>query len=118
MLFSGTGITGDRDPLLAAAVDRLDGTGQRFAYRELDPDVYGENLNAPAERIALAETMSARTHVKPGITGLWQINGRSDLSWEQSVQFDLTYVAAWSAALDVRILLRTPAAIIRGSGAY
>ncbi|BFU45248.1 methyltransferase [Krasilnikovia sp. MM14-A1004] len=58
VLFSGTGITDGRDPLLAAAAQRLDGTGLRWTYREVDPDVYSENLDQPAyahaDRIALA----------------------------------------------------------------
>ncbi|MER7006431.1 methyltransferase [Dactylosporangium sp. NPDC000555] len=65
VLFSGTGITGGRDPLLAAAADRLAGTGLRWTYREVDPDVYSENLDGPAyahaERIALAVLTATRT---------------------------------------------------------
>ncbi|MGH3753402.1 MAG: sugar transferase [Pseudonocardiaceae bacterium] len=56
--------------------------------------------------------------VKPGLTGLWQISGRSDLSWEESVRLDLRYVENWSLALDALIIWKTVGAVIRGTGAY
>lgn len=59
-----------------------------------------------------------RQLVKPGLTGLWQVSGRSDLSWEDSVRLDLYYVENWSPALDVTILLKTMAAVVTGRGAY
>jgi lipopolysaccharide/colanic/teichoic acid biosynthesis glycosyltransferase len=59
-----------------------------------------------------------RLLVKPGITGLWQVSRRSDLSWEDSVRLDLYYVENWSPVLDFVILARTVVAVIRGRGAY
>jgi exopolysaccharide biosynthesis polyprenyl glycosylphosphotransferase len=63
-----------------------------------------------------------RTHrrllVKPGMTGLWQVSGRSDLSWEDTVRLDLQYVENWSLGLDLAILAKTVLAVVRGSGAY
>jgi lipopolysaccharide/colanic/teichoic acid biosynthesis glycosyltransferase len=56
--------------------------------------------------------------VRPGMTGLWQVNGRSDLTWEESVRLDLRYVENWSPALDVSILWKTVGAVFRGRGAY
>ena len=56
--------------------------------------------------------------VKPGITGLWQVNGRSDLSWDESVRLDLRYVENWSFVLDLQILWKTLSAVTSGSGAY
>jgi lipopolysaccharide/colanic/teichoic acid biosynthesis glycosyltransferase len=56
--------------------------------------------------------------VKPGMTGLWQVSGRSDLDWEETVRLDLYYVENWSLALDIAILLRTVAAVGLGRGAY
>ena len=56
--------------------------------------------------------------VKPGLTGLWQISGRADLSWDESVRLDLRYVENWSPALDLMILWKTAAVVLRGSGAY
>ncbi|HVQ90691.1 MAG TPA: sugar transferase [Mycobacteriales bacterium] len=59
-----------------------------------------------------------RLLVRPGITGLWQVNGRSRLSWEDTIQLDLYYVENWSISLDLAILFRTVAAVVRGAGAY
>ena len=58
-----------------------------------------------------------RLLVRPGITGLWQVNGRSQLSWEDAVRLDLYYVENWSIALDLSILGRTVGAVVRGTGA-
>ncbi|MCZ2825557.1 MULTISPECIES: sugar transferase [unclassified Modestobacter] len=62
--------------------------------------------------------MRRRLLVKPGITGLWQVSGRSDLSWDDSVRIDVRYVENWSLALDLMILGKTLGAVVRGSGAY
>jgi lipopolysaccharide/colanic/teichoic acid biosynthesis glycosyltransferase len=59
-----------------------------------------------------------RLRVKPGITGLWQVSGRSKLSWDETVRLDMDYVDRWSLVLDLKILLRTPAAVVRARGAY
>lgn len=59
-----------------------------------------------------------RLDVKPGITGLWQVSGRSELSWAESVRLDLEYVDEWSLLLDIRIIARTPLAVLRGRGAW
>ena len=63
-------------------------------------------------------SVSRRLLVKPGLTGLWQISGRSDLSWEESVRLDLRYVENWSLALDAVILWKTGRAVLSRSGAY
>jgi exopolysaccharide biosynthesis polyprenyl glycosylphosphotransferase len=72
----------------------------------------------PDEVAQYAEHVRRRLVVKPGLTGLWQVNGRSDLSWEESVRLDLRYVENWSFALDLQILWKTLTVIIWGSGAY
>jgi lipopolysaccharide/colanic/teichoic acid biosynthesis glycosyltransferase len=59
-----------------------------------------------------------RLRVRPGLTGLWQVSGRSSLPWGATIELDLAYVEQWSLATDVRILLRTPFAVLRGEGAY
>jgi exopolysaccharide biosynthesis polyprenyl glycosylphosphotransferase len=59
-----------------------------------------------------------RLVVKPGLTGLWQVSGRSDLSWEQSVRLDIRYVDNWSLRLDAEILVRTVRAVLGHRGAY
>jgi len=65
-----------------------------------------------------ADYVRRRLVVKPGLTGLWQVSGRADLPWEEAVRLDLRYVENWSLAMDVVILGRTLAAVIRSSGAY
>lgn len=62
--------------------------------------------------------MRRRLLVKPGLTGLWQVGGRSDLTWEESVRLDVYYVENWTAFGDVLILARTAKAVFGGRGAY
>jgi exopolysaccharide biosynthesis polyprenyl glycosylphosphotransferase len=72
-----------------------------------------------AEEVAQYENFERRRLlVKPGLTGLWQVSGRADLSWEDSVRLDLYYVENWSFALDLVILARTVNVVIKGQGAY
>jgi len=59
-----------------------------------------------------------RLLVRPGVTGLWQVSGRSDLDWEESVRLDLFYVENWSMASDLAIILKTLRAVIGRQGAY
>lgn len=59
-----------------------------------------------------------RLRVKPGLTGLWQVSGRSDLTWDESLRLDLWYVDNWSLVLDLQILFRTAKAVVTGAGAY
>jgi exopolysaccharide biosynthesis polyprenyl glycosylphosphotransferase len=72
----------------------------------------------PDEAEKYAEHVRRRLVVKPGLTGLWQVSGRSDLSWEESVRLDLRYVENWSFALDLQIMWKTISVLVRGSGAY
>ena len=72
----------------------------------------------PDEVALYEEDVRRRLLVKPGLTGLWQVSGRSDLTWEESVRLDLRYVENWSFALDLMILWKTGSAISRGRGAY
>lgn len=64
------------------------------------------------------DAVNRRLRVKPGLTGLWQVSGRSDLSWDQSVNLDLRYVDNWSLAMDMMILWKTLRVVVFGSGAY
>lgn len=59
-----------------------------------------------------------RHEVKPGITGLWQVSGASELSWADTVAIDTHYIDHWSITLDLVILARTPVALVRGRGVY
>jgi exopolysaccharide biosynthesis polyprenyl glycosylphosphotransferase len=72
----------------------------------------------PNEAEEYAEHVRRRLVVKPGLTGLWQVSGRSDLSWDESVRLDLRYVENWSFALDLQILWKTISVLVRRSGAY
>ena len=56
--------------------------------------------------------------VKPGITGLWQVTGRSRTTFDDMVPLDLEYATSWSLWLDLKILLKTPRAVLAGDGAY
>jgi exopolysaccharide biosynthesis polyprenyl glycosylphosphotransferase len=72
----------------------------------------------PEEVSAYTPEVRRRLLVKPGLTGLWQVSGRSDLPWDEAVRLDLGYVENWSLSLDAEILLRTGPAVLRGTGAY
>lgn len=72
----------------------------------------------PEESAKYGPEVRRRLLVKPGLTGLWQVSGRSDLSWEESVRLDLRYVEDWSLALDAVILWKTVRAVLSGEGAY
>lgn len=72
----------------------------------------------PREVAEYGHDVRRRLVVRPGLTGLWQISGRADLSWEESVRLDLRYVENWSLAFDIVILWKTLGAVVRASGAY
>jgi exopolysaccharide biosynthesis polyprenyl glycosylphosphotransferase len=72
----------------------------------------------PAEVAQYNQDVARRLLVKPGLTGLWQVSGRSDLSWEESVRLDLYYVENWTLAADLSILWRTVGAVLGRRGAY
>ncbi len=73
--------------------------------------------NRDVERFSELDA-TRRFSVKPGITGLWQVSGRSNTNFEQTIQLDLRYIDRWSLLLDTKILARTLSAVLRGSGAY
>jgi lipopolysaccharide/colanic/teichoic acid biosynthesis glycosyltransferase len=56
--------------------------------------------------------------VQPGITGLWQVSGRSDISYDQRVRLDMHYIRNWSIWLDLQLLIQTIPAVLFGRGAY
>ena len=72
----------------------------------------------PSEVVRYDEDPRRRLAVKPGLTGLWQVSGRSDLSWSDTVRLDLLYVDNWSISLDLVILCRTVKAVLGHRGAY
>ena len=135
----------DADTRLHQVLDRNEGSGLLFKLRE-DPrvtpvgrwlrrfsldelpqlfNVLGGSMSLVGPRPPLPReveqydsSVRRRLLVKPGLTGLWQISGRSDLSWEESVRLDLRYVENWSLLLDVAILWKTWRAVLGQSGAY
>jgi exopolysaccharide biosynthesis polyprenyl glycosylphosphotransferase len=100
---------------------------RRFSLDELpqlvnvllgDMSMVGPRPALPSETEQYGRATSRRLLVKPGITGLWQVSGRSDLSWEDSVRLDLYYVENWSFAGDIQILWKTLHAVASRRGAY
>jgi exopolysaccharide biosynthesis polyprenyl glycosylphosphotransferase len=83
-----------------------------------DMSLVGPRPPLPDEVAKYGDDVRRRLVVRPGMTGLWQVSGRSDLSWEESVRLDLRYVENWSLMLDLQILWKTWSAVARGSGAY
>lgn len=96
----------------------LDELPQFFNVLARDMSVVGPRPQVRREVHSYDGVMRRRLLVRPGITGLWQVSGRSDLSPEESVEFDISYVENWSMLLDVRIIARTLRAVLRGDGAY
>jgi exopolysaccharide biosynthesis polyprenyl glycosylphosphotransferase len=72
----------------------------------------------PEETIRYSDLQRGRLRVKPGVTGLWQVNGRHDLSFEDYVRYDLFYVENWSLTMDLYILAKTVPALLGGRGSY
>lgn len=128
---NGTETQVDRGPLFKMEADpRVTASGRfirRYSIDELPQlfDVLAGRMSLVGPRPPLPDEVSRYAHdvrrrllVKPGMTGLWQVNGRSNLSWDESVRLDLYYVENWSVALDMLILWRTFAAVVGKDGAY
>lgn len=122
----------DRDGLMFKMkadprVTRVGGWLRKFSLDEL-PQLFnvvlgqmslvGPRPPLPEEVEKYADDVRRRLLVPPGVTGLWQVSGRADLSWEESVRLDLRYVDNWSLALDLQILWKTARAVLGGGGAY
>ena len=108
-------------------VTKLGATLRRYSLDEL-PQLFnvlagsmslvGPRPPLPEEVVKYGRDAERKFLVKPGLTGLWQVSGRSNLSWEQSVRLDLRYVENWTLAMDALILWKTFGAMLRGGGAY
>jgi exopolysaccharide biosynthesis polyprenyl glycosylphosphotransferase len=96
----------------------LDEFPQFYNVLRGDMSLVGPRPAVPQEVARYGNHMRRRLAVKPGITGLWQVSGRSDLSWTDALRLDLRYVENWSFALDLQIIWKTWSAVLRGSGAY
>ena len=80
--------------------------------------VVGPRPGLPSEVARYQPWHRQRLEVKPGITGLWQVSGRSDLTFDEMCLLDIYYIENWSLALDIQIMLRTIPRVLFGSGAY
>lgn len=83
-----------------------------------DMSVVGPRIITPEEIHKYGAHGSKLVSVMPGLTGLWQVNGRSDTSYEERVTLDMEYIEQWSIWLDLKILLQTVPAVLKGDGAY
>jgi exopolysaccharide biosynthesis polyprenyl glycosylphosphotransferase len=112
-----------RDPRVTTVGARLrkwslDELPQLINVLRGEMSLVGPRPALPEEAAKYASHVRRRLVVKPGVTGMWQVNGRSDLSWEETVRLDLRYVENWSFALDMQILWKTVSVMMHGSGAY
>ena len=96
----------------------LDEIPQFINVLKRDMSVVGPRPPLASEVKTYDDYARRRLLVRPGITGLWQVSGRSDLSWEDSVRLDLYYVENWSMMADLLIALRTAKAVLSHDGAY
>ncbi|AXK46872.1 sugar transferase [Brachybacterium saurashtrense] len=96
----------------------LDELPQLWNVLRGDMSLVGPRPALPREATGYDGDAQRRLSVRPGITGLWQVSGRSDLSWEDTVRLDLYYVDNWSFTQDLQILVRTVRAVLASSGAY
>ena len=83
-----------------------------------DMSVVGPRPQVRREVDTYDDLVHRRLVVKPGLTGLWRISGRSDLEVEDAVRRDLTYVENWSVTNDIAIIARAVRTVLRGAGAY
>ena len=83
-----------------------------------DMSLIGPRPALPSEVREYSTDLQRRLVVKPGLTGLWQVSGRSDLTWEETVRLDLQYVDNWSWTLDLKIAVKTFRAVVLHQGAY
>ena len=108
-------------------VTRVGGVLRRWSMDEL-PQLFnvisgsmslvGPRPMLPDELALLGDAEQRRHLTKPGMTGLWQISGRKEVSWDDRMRMDLHYIETWSISLDIVILAKTAKAVITGHGAY
>ncbi len=81
-------------------------------------DEFGPRPPLPSEVSQYEDWHKQRLVARPGLTGLWQVSGRSDLSFDEQVLLDIYYLENWSLLLDIKILFRTVPIVLFGRGAY
>ena len=96
----------------------LDEAPQIFNVLKGQMSIVGPRPGLPEEVDHYKDWQRLRLNAKPGITGIWQVNGRSDIPFDEMVKYDLYYIEGWSFWLDIKTILRTVAAVLRSKGAY
>jgi len=96
----------------------LDELPQLFNILARDMSLIGPRIIAPPEIKNYGQWGETLLSVTPGLTGLWQVSGRSDTSYEERVRLDMEYIHNWSIWLDLSILSRTIPTVLKGDGAY
>jgi lipopolysaccharide/colanic/teichoic acid biosynthesis glycosyltransferase len=96
----------------------LDELPQLWNVLRGDMALVGPRPNVLVEVAQYNAVACQRLRVKPGMTGLWQVSGRADLSWQESLWLDLAYIRDWTPWLDLRIAARTVPCVVRAKGAY
>lgn len=96
----------------------LDELPQLFNVLVGDMRLVGPRPQSPAEVSTYDDLVWRRLLVRPGVTGMWQVHGRSDLTADEGLELDLHYVQNWSPGLDARLLMKTPLAVVAQRGAY
>lgn len=96
----------------------LDELPQLFNVVKRDMSLVGPRMISPAEMEKYAKKGINLLTVKPGITGMWQVSGRSDVTYDERVRMDMYYVRNWTIWLDIQLLLQTIPAVLKGRGAY
>jgi lipopolysaccharide/colanic/teichoic acid biosynthesis glycosyltransferase len=96
----------------------LDELPQLFNVLRCEMSLVGPRMIAPDEMAKYEQWGINLLTVKPGITGLWQVSGRSNITYQQRVQMDMFYIRNWSIWLDLQLLWQTIPAVLKGTGAY
>lgn len=96
----------------------LDELPQLFNILQQDMFLVGPRIITPNEITKYGQWGATLINVMPGLTGLWQISGRSDTSYDERVRLDMEYIHNWSIGLDLHIILKTIPAVLKGDGAY
>ena len=96
----------------------LDELPQFFNVLRGEMSIVGPRMVTPEELLRYGEFANKRVSVKPGITGLWQVSGRQDVSYEERIRLDMSYLDHWSLWLDLKIMLKTIPAVLGMTGAY
>jgi len=96
----------------------LDELPQLFNVLKGQMSLVGPRMISAAELQRYGSYKALLMSVKPGVTGYWQVRGRQDLTYTERIRMDVHYIMNWSLALDLMILLQTPAKVLRSEGAY